>query len=154
MLATNSYMMAASLREKTNYWEWVGLRAGMTIYSGWVTAATILNATFMLKRFGVADPNISFLNEEQWTVIILYIALVIYNLAASIEINPLFGSVFIWVITAIIANIKEKGGNAFALEHAGYIQVAQSVLMVGFWSFYGTVTAYGVDTGLERGLMY
>lgn len=56
MLATNTYIMMVSTRFDTNWTEWIGLRGGFSIYSGWVTAATILNATFMLKFFGVEDP--------------------------------------------------------------------------------------------------
>ena len=67
MLATNIYIMMVSDRTTVNVTEWIGLRGGFSIYSGWVTAATILNATFLLKFFGVEDPDNVFwglLNEE------------------------------------------------------------------------------------------
>jgi hypothetical protein len=55
MLATNVYIMMVSTRTNVNVTEWIGLRAGFGIYSGWVTAATILNATFLLKYFDYTE---------------------------------------------------------------------------------------------------
>lgn len=40
------------------------MRGGLSIYSGWVTAATILNASYMFKAYGVADPDIPYFDEE------------------------------------------------------------------------------------------
>ena len=77
MLATNTYIWMMANRSSVNVTEWIGLRGGFSIYSGWVTAATILNATFMLKFFGVKDPDAvlwGWLNEEQMTIVILFVA--------------------------------------------------------------------------------
>jgi hypothetical protein len=155
MLASNIYIMMVSDRTSVNITEWIGLRGGFTIYSGWVTAATILNATFMLKFFGVADPDIPYVNEEQITVGILFVAMAIYNLAAWTELNPLYGSVFIWVVMAIRSNIiNNKPENTFLTEYSEYIALAQALSMTALWSFYGTTTIYNVDTGMNRGLFY
>jgi len=43
-------------------------------------------------------------SQTTWTVIILYVALVIYVLASFMERNPGFGAVYIWVLFAIKAN--------------------------------------------------
>ena len=74
------------------------------MYAGWVTVATILNTTLLLKSFGVADPNIP-IDEETSTCIILWVALIIYNVATYLERNPLFGGIYIWAIFAIHHNI-------------------------------------------------
>ena len=103
MLYTCCLLMMKATRTKVNAFEWITMRCGFTMYAGWVTAATILNATFMLKSFGAADPNIP-IDEETTTVIILWVAFVIYNMAAYRERNPLFGAIFIWVIFAIHHN--------------------------------------------------
>jgi len=111
MLSTNTYIWMMANRTEINVTEWIGLRAGFSIYSGWVTAATILNATFMLKLFGVEDPDgvlWGLIDEEQMTIAILFIAQIIYNLASYTEMNPLYGSVFIWVITAIRNNVVDN----------------------------------------------
>ena len=87
-------------RAKVNAVEFISLRLGLSIYSGWVTAATILNATFTLKSFGMKDPELGSFDEEKWSILVLYVALVIYNIASWREKNPVFGCVFIWVLQA------------------------------------------------------
>jgi len=105
MLATNVYIMKLSTTSSVNITEWIGLRGGFSIYSGWVTAATILNAVYLLKVSGMADPNIYWVNEEQITVGILWVAFLIYNIRSYVDRNPLYGSVLMWVILAIRSNI-------------------------------------------------
>lgn len=81
--------------------EWFTIRGGFSLYSGWITAATILNAAFMLKSMGVAYPNIEYNYEGYLSVGTLWVGLIIYNLASFLERNPLYGSVYIWVLLAI-----------------------------------------------------
>jgi len=73
----------------------------MSIYSGWLTAATILTASTTLQKLGMMDPNIIYGDEQQWTVLTLWIALVIYNIAQYSEKNPIYGAVFVWALLAI-----------------------------------------------------
>jgi len=105
MLVSNVYIMGLATTNKVDTWEWIGLRAGFSIYTGWLTAATILTAAFTLKSLGVSDTqylaNIPYLTEESITVGVLWVAFVIYNLVAWTDRNPLYGSVFIWAILAI-----------------------------------------------------
>jgi hypothetical protein len=63
LLASTVYMMMKSTRTSVNIWEWICLRAGMSIYSGWLTAATILTASTTLQKSGMMDPNLPFGNE-------------------------------------------------------------------------------------------
>ena len=72
MLGTNTYIWMLANRTQVNVIEWILLRGGFSIYSGWVTAVVILNTSFMLRFFGVEDPNI--LNEEQITIGVLFLA--------------------------------------------------------------------------------
>ena len=158
MLATKIYIMMVSDRTSVNVTEWIGLRGGFSIYSGWVTAATILNATFLLKFFGVEDPEgvfWSLINEEQATIIILYVATFIYNLASYTEMNPLYGSVFIWVVTAIRSNIvNNKPENTALTANTEYIAIFQAISMTALWSYLGTTAIWGVDDGINRGLFF
>lgn len=55
ILATARYIMHLSTTATVDVWEWIGLRAGFSIYAGWVTAATILNATYLFKSLGLSD---------------------------------------------------------------------------------------------------
>ncbi len=65
--------------------EFIGLRMGFSIYTGWVTAATILNVSFLLKSLGLKGANAG-LSESTWTCVILYVALIVYVLASFMEL--------------------------------------------------------------------
>ena len=48
LLSNTVFIMMKSLRTEVNIWEWISIRAGFSIYSGWLTAATILTASTTL----------------------------------------------------------------------------------------------------------
>ena len=52
MLVTNTLLWIKSFSQTVNWYEWVSMRVGFSMYSGWVTAATVLNALIMLKSLG------------------------------------------------------------------------------------------------------
>ena len=108
MLGTAVYMMMMSTRAELNVVEWILVRSQLSIYGGWLTAATILNVVLSLKYFGVEDPNIPYLSEEQLSVGLLWVALVIYNIASYIELNPLFGGIFLWVVYTIRSKVMSE----------------------------------------------
>ena len=93
-------IMKLSLRNKLNWIEWIGLRAGFSIYSGWVTAATILNISIYLRTVGLKDPDMA-ISEEAASIIIVWTAFCIYNAVVFTEKNPLYGLVLCWVGLAI-----------------------------------------------------
>jgi len=64
MLSSNIFMMTKSTSTGVNVTEWISMRGGFSIYSGWVTTALILNVSFLLKSIGVADPDIPYVDEE------------------------------------------------------------------------------------------
>lgn len=57
ILATDLYMMVVAGRAPVNWLEVITVRAPFSVYGGWVTAATILNFSYMLKSWGAVDPN-------------------------------------------------------------------------------------------------
>jgi hypothetical protein len=102
ILVTDIIIMMKALRAKNlSVIEFLTLRVGFSIYSGWVTAATIINTTIILKSVGMEA------NEETWGVIILWVALVVYTLASFNERNFAYGAVFIWVLLAIKGEAEE-----------------------------------------------
>jgi len=96
------------------------VRMPFALYGGWVTAATILNTAYMFKSWGMADPAtvaiphnakawkwmdfMMFMSEETWTVLAIWAAEVWYEIFAYEERNPFYGSVLIWVVSAILEN--------------------------------------------------
>ena len=159
MLATNVYIMWLSTNTSVNVYEWIGLRGGFSIYSGWVTAATILNAVYLFKALGMADPNIYWgLTEENITVVVLWVAFAIYNMRAYWDRNPLYGSVLMWVIIAIRANIVDNKPQYTEIEEAAtQIAIAHGISMVALWTWVSAEAFYDVD-GIEgwknKGIWY
>jgi len=157
MLTSNVFMMMKSTSANVNTTEWISMRGGFSIYSGWVTAATILNVTYLLKSLGVADPDIPFgMDEESVTVVILWVALAIYNLKAYMDRNPLYGSVFIWVILAIRNNIvNNKAQYTSISDSATYIAIIHGISMVALWSWLAAESYYDVDlSNVDIGIFY
>jgi len=106
MLISGLAITNISTHNHLNNWaENIFFRGGMSIYAGWLTTATILNACFFLKSLGIDADNVK--NEIMWSKIILSVAFVIYNAYAAIERNPLFGAVFVWVLLAIKDNHRD-----------------------------------------------
>lgn len=154
MLATALYMMMVSTRAEINGWDWVFVRSWLSIYSGWLTAATILNVVLMLKFFGVEDPDLTWLNEEQLSIGLLWVALVIYNLAAYIELNPLFGGIFLWVIFTIRnETLTERPENTDLISNLNVIGMTHLVSMTGLLSMLSTMSIYELGE-LTRGIFY
>ena len=56
ILGTNLYILVVADRAPMNWIEVITVRAPFSVYSGWVTAATILNMSYMLKSWGMSDP--------------------------------------------------------------------------------------------------
>ena len=131
MLASQVYIMRCATRSKVNTWEFITLRCGFTIYTGWVTAATILNTTFFLKSLGMRDDGAG-LAEDTWCVVILWIALCVYVLASFMERNPLYAAVYIWVLVAIRKNHDDPED---ALKYSAKV-VDQSLIIVIIHAIY------------------
>lgn len=101
----------------------VGLRGGMSIYSGWLTAATILGASNLLKNIGMSEEN--GWDEELGTVIMSWIAFGVFAAATSINQDPVYGAVLVWAATGIRAeNVLESDLVSMSLD-------AIRVLMLG-----------------------
>lgn len=96
--------------------EKVFLRGAFSIYIGWVTAALILNVAFMLKSWGLKGDF-----EVTVSVVILWVALVIYVGYAFLERNPLWGAVYIWVLFAI---------RDFEHMHAPIVSTCSTLLVI------------------------
>ena len=133
------------------------MRGGFSVYSGWVTAATILNVSFVLKSWGMEDPNIPYLDEEQLTTIVLWVAFLIYNLYSYVERNPLYGTIYIWVVLAIKNRTVEEG-NVYPMitDNVNYIAIIHGISMVALWAWLAAESYYDVDLidGWNTGIFY
>ena len=57
MLTTACLIVKKASENKLSKASLIGLRCGMTIYSGWLTVATIINITFVLKFYGLIEKD-------------------------------------------------------------------------------------------------
>ena len=111
MLVTSVQVMNIASSSKLTGMNFWGLRVGFSVYSGWLTAATILNVCISLKYYGFNSTEAN-IDETMHGVAILIVAAVIYMLAAYSYRNPVMPCVYILALFAIrdnqssIANIK------------------------------------------------
>jgi hypothetical protein len=73
---------------------------GFTIYAGWLTSATILNTSGMLKAWGLNETSLN-IDESHWGVVILIVAACVYIAAGYMYGNPLYCLIYIWALFAI-----------------------------------------------------
>ena len=157
MLASDWDILLLSQKSNVNIMEWFTIRGGFSLYSGWITAAAILNAAFMLKSMGLAYPNIEYVYEGYLTVGVLWVGLIIYNLASYIERNPIYGSVLIWVLLAIRDEIvTEKPQFTMIRDHVTAQLIIHGISMVALWSWLASEQFYDVNLidGWNTGLFY
>jgi len=97
-----------SEREFLSWAEYISYYLGFNIYAGWVTGACIVNLSAAIRRFGWADGSPSMVwTEENWTITIGIVALLIYFSVAYKYTNGVYPAVYTWVSVAIAV---EGGG--------------------------------------------
>ena len=104
-LLASTLMMSTKATDATlNWFERIVFKWNMSIYSGWVSTATIVSSAITLKLTGVATEW----NETTWSVIMLWVATVIYGVHSFLNEDPIYGSILIWSGSAI----KQETDNA------------------------------------------
>lgn len=161
VLATAVHMLQLSLRETNNWMEVLAIRTGFSIYSGWLTSATILNISFVLQAFGLKGPDLA-ISEEAWGVAIVWIAFALYNLISYWEKDPVYGAVYIWALGAIFAEVNETKSDMSDLWYNSLIALCIHAVSMMFLSTY-LVFEWGEDVILgwykvpdfwSRGIFY
>ena len=69
----------------------------MSLYSGWLSAATILSFAISLKRTGIADGW----NELKVGRAMLWVATAIYLGNSYLNEDPIYAAVFVWTCFGI-----------------------------------------------------
>ena len=114
-MVTGLKVMTLADKHKLDAMEFFLIRVTFSIYSGWVTAATIVGTAIMFKSWGMSNDDskrsanawtwmefMMFFDEETWGCVIMFVALAIYNVASWRQLNPMFGCVYIWASGAIL----------------------------------------------------
>ena len=102
-----------------NMTEMISLRGLMSIYAGWLSAASILGMGVFLQSLGMTDEN--GYNETAWSVAMLWVALAIYAANTYVNSDPLFGAVFIWVGLGIRDNDGDGPVEALTVSNLNVI---------------------------------
>jgi len=114
--------MMQSVRSSVNMWELIGIRGGMSIYAGWLTAATALNSITAFKVAGMSDSQeyslsnmfegLMFMDEEAWGITLLSMLVVIYGGLTYYVSNPLYDLVYNYVLSGIYWNVLNDPSKA------------------------------------------
>jgi translocator protein len=131
MVLTAAFVQKVSLEGRLTITELIGWRCGWTIYTGWLTVATTLNVGFCLKSYGLNETTMN-IDESWWAVCTLIAAVCVYILISFLLKNPLYASVGIWVLFAIMD------------EQAAYDNVTTTctVLLLVHGAYIITLTVY------------
>lgn len=151
LITALSTLEIATHNHLNNWYENISFRGGMTIYAGWLTTATILNVCFFLKSMGIDSGNSLNIpvNEILMSKIILAVAFLIYNSYSAIERNPLFGAVFIYVLTAIKSKASGKKDSGDLVDFINLLLPVHIITdtLIGAYSYY-EYKAGTIDHGL------
>lgn len=134
--ATNTYMMAVSSRNESWWLEALMVRIPFSVYSGWVTCATVLNSVYMLMSWGGVDrmkfsvsknngngwwswlnPMMDVLNENTWSIVIIWGVEAFFEIMSWWMRNPIWGSVFTWAGAAILNNQIDRSDDPKQYPH-------------------------------------
>jgi hypothetical protein len=127
------------------------VRVGFALYAGWLTVATLLSTSTMLKSFGMADAPTAekpfvpewnfldfmmFMSEEEWAIFTVWFAEVFFELVSWGDRNPLYGGVLIWASAGILAETMDvRPENENLIINVATIIGIHSISMI-------TLTAY------------
>lgn len=140
-------MVVISGRNKVWWPEVFAVRLPLSMYAGWITAAMILNCSYMAKSIGFTDPGANpsqaypdwgdiGMSEEYWSIIIVWVALLIYTAAAWSERNPMLGGVYLWAGAAILENlVTNKPENEVLIINCAVILGIHGISMATLTSY-------------------
>lgn len=104
-------------KELTTREKWF-IRLPFSVYFGWITVATIANATVLLVSLGWDGFGIS---QSTWTIIILAVGALIGILTALRFNDIAYLLVFIWAYAGIL--IKHLSPSGFAGQYRGIVMI-------------------------------
>lgn len=122
-------------KEKLSASEKILVRLPFTLYFGWITVATIANATALFVSLGWNGFGIA---ESIWTIVILLVGAVIGSATLMRFRNISYGIVLIWAYVGIL--IKHTSTDGFASQYplvitTLYACIVLFIMVIGFVVF-------------------
>eukprot|EP00038_Savillea_parva_P006449 m.163857 g.163857 ORF g.163857 m.163857 type:complete len:285 (+) comp12346_c0_seq1:55-909(+) len=115
-------------RPRDSWVEYVVVDAAFSIYAGWVTAASIVNASVALKGSGW---NGSGFGEDNWSALMGAVAAVIYLVVLYRRKDGLYGLVYCWAATAILKN--NPGSQSMLITYSICITLVAVASILSFY---------------------
>ena len=115
LIAARLYLAAQPLSPR----ETAFLQVPFSLYFGWLTVATIANATALLVSLGFGGFGIS---EAVWTMVILAIGAILAVVTALLYRDAAYLAVFLWAYAGILQNHLSPAG--FGGVYPGVIAMA------------------------------
>lgn len=118
------------------------VKVPFSIYFGWITIATIANATTLLVSLGFDGFGI---DEYFWTIFILVVGLIIGAATTYLNKDIAYGAVIIWAYIGIwIKHISVAGfgGMYPAIIYSAVFSIAVMVLIIGFVIYHQFIVKY------------
>ena len=87
----------------------------------------------------------------------LWVGLAIYNATSWLERNPLYGSVYIWVLLALRSNVvSNKSELTLLTDNVTALLIVHGISIVSLWTWLGAEEFYDVSLvdGWNTGLFY
>lgn len=103
-------------KQKLSLRERIFIRLPFSVYFGWITVATIANATVLLVSLGWNGWGIS---ESAWAVLIITVGLIIGMATTYLNEDVAYGLVIIWAYVGIL--IKHTSANGFGGQYPSVI---------------------------------
>ena len=122
-LAAVSVSLAGKAMDKKHRWI---MRLPFSVYFGWITVAAIANFTTWLVNLELGGYGIS---QPTWTVIIVFVGLIIAMATILKQKDAVFGMVIIWAYLGIL--IKHTGAAGYNGEYISVIfAVSVSIVLL------------------------
>lgn len=114
--------------ENISLLEHVLVRLPISLLAGWVTAATILNVAIFLSI------DILPQRSDVWAIIMIWVALVIYNVVMIMKKDPIYACVWLYALYAIYSRQNERDVSQGFKTNAAIVMGLHGVSIVG-WSY-------------------
>lgn len=108
LLATLIKINKHTTASRTSAASTVSIRIPFAVYFGWVTVATVANASALLVQLGYKDGFV--LSAEAWTIVILCVAVFIGSTTALVNSSPAYSVVLVWAFWGILSRHLSAAG--------------------------------------------
>ncbi len=124
LLVTLIFINKYTTAERVDWPNTLAVRLPFAIYFGWVTVATVANASALLVQWGWQGEELW--GPTGWTVLILIVAAAIGSWVALLNASPAYGLVLVWAFWGILS--RHLAADEWNQAYPGIILALQILL--------------------------